>query len=268
MARNDDVVVITGASSGIGAALARRLGGERRRLVLAARRGDRLREVAREAEQRGALHAAVVETDVTRRADVERLRDVALSTFGRFDAWVNNAGRGIARPVLELTEEDVDEMIAVNLKSALYGMQVSVPHFLARGSGHLVNVSSFLGRVPLVGIRSAYSAAKAALNSLTASLRLDLAAKYPGVQVSVVMPGIVSTDFARNARAAPPPGPTTARAAGPPQMQAQTPEEVAEAIARLLHHPLPELYTNPASAELARAYFADVAAFERRASAR
>jgi len=268
VARNEDVVVITGASSGIGAALARRLGGEKRRLVLAARRGDLLRQVAREAEERGAVHAAVVEADVTRRADVERLRDAALATFGRLDAWINNAGRGIARPVLELTDEDVDEMIALNLKSALYGMQAALPHFLSRGSGHLVNVSSFLGRVPLVSIRSVYSAAKAALNSLSASLRMDLAAKYPAVHVSVVMPGLVGTDFARNAKGAPPPGPATPRGMGSPQMQPQTAEEVAEAIAGLLHHPVPELYTNPASAELARAYYADVAAFERRASAR
>ncbi len=269
MGRNDDVVVIAGASAGIGAALARRLGSEKRRLVLAARRGEPLRQVAREAEERGAVHAAVVEADVTRRADVERLRDVALATFGRFDGWINNAGRGIVRPVLELTDEDVDEMIAQNLKSALYGMQAAVPHFLSRGSGHLVNVSSFLGRVPLVSIRSVYSAAKAALNSLTASLRMDLAAKYPGVHVSVVMPGIVRTDFARNAKGAPPPGPTAPSGgggAGP--MAPQTAEEVAEAIAQLLHHPVPELYTNPASAELARAYYADVAEFERRASAR
>ncbi len=268
MARTDDVVVITGASAGIGAALARRLGGERRRLVLGARRGELLRQVAREAEERGAVHAAALEVDVTRRADVERLRDAALATFGRFDAWINNAGRGIARPVLELTDEDVDEMIAVNLKSALYGMQAAIPHFLSRGSGHLVNVSSFLGRVPLASVRSVYSASKAALNSLTANLRMDLAAQYPGVHVSVVMPGIVRTEFARNARNAPPPPPAAPGRPPSPAMESQTAEEVADAIAQLLHHPVPELYTNAASAELARRYFADLTAFERGASGR
>lgn len=254
------VVVITGASTGIGAALARRLAPGGHSLVLAARRRDALERVAREVEALGASRAVVVETDVTRRGDVERLRDAAIEAFGRFDVWVNNAGRGIVRPVLELTDEDLDDMIAVNVKSALYGMQVAVPHFVERGSGHLINVSSFLGRVPMASVRSAYSAAKAALNSLTANLRMDLHARYPDVHVSLVMPGVVTTEFARNAVGAspdarpyaPPPG------AGP---QPQTPEEVADAIARVIEQPVAELYTNPASSELARRYYADVGAF-------
>ncbi len=272
-----EVVVITGASGGIGAALARRLAADGRRLVLAARRGEALRQVAREAEGRGSPRALAVEADVTQRAQVERLRDEALAAFGRFDVWVNNAGRGISRPVLELTDEDVEEMLAVNLKSALYGMQAAVPHFVERGSGHLVNVSSFLGRVPLVSFRSAYSAAKAALNSLTASLRADLRG-HPDVHVSLVMPGVVTTDFARNARGGPAvvanppasgaPGPAAAALPAGSAAAPQTAEEVAEAIAGLLRQPVPELYTNPASAGLAREYFADVAAFEERTAGR
>src|ERR687893_439014 len=73
------------------------------------------------------------------RAEVERLRDEALRAFGRVDVWINNAGRGISRPVLELTDQDVDEMMSVNVKSALYGMQAIVPHFQERGEGHLIN---------------------------------------------------------------------------------------------------------------------------------
>ncbi len=267
MAEAREVVVITGASAGIGAALALRLAAEGRALVLAARRGDALRSVARAAEQRGAPKAVAVEADVTRRADVMRLRDAALEAFGAFAVWVSNAGRGIARPVLELSDEDVDEMIASNLKSALYGMQAAVPHFVERGRGHLLNVSSFLGRVPLVSIRSAYSAAKAALNSLSASLRMDLKA-YPGIHVSVVMPGIVKTDFARNVRGGAPPAGFRPTGGAPPSMEGETAEDVAEAIAGLLRHPVPELYTNPASAELARQYFSDVAAFEERTARR
>src|SRR4029077_16181756 len=113
----------------------------------------------------------VVTADVTRRADGERIRDEALRAFGRVDVWINNAGRGILRPVLELTDDDVDEMFAVNVKSALYGMQAIAPHFIARGRGPRINVSSFLGRVPIATPRSAYNAAKAALNSLKANLR-------------------------------------------------------------------------------------------------
>ena len=113
-------------------------------------------------------------TDVTKRKDVERLRDAALKKFGHVDVWVNNAGRGIGKNVMELTDEDLDEMIRVNVKSVLYGMQAIVPHFQQRGKGHLINVSSFLGRVPLAAFRSAYNAAKHAVNALTANLRMDL----------------------------------------------------------------------------------------------
>ncbi|HET9209702.1 MAG TPA: SDR family NAD(P)-dependent oxidoreductase [Thermoanaerobaculia bacterium] len=251
------VTVITGASGGIGAALARELGKAGHRLVLAARRQEELERVGREAGE----GAVAVPTDVTRREEVERLRDRALETFGRIDVWVNNAGRGISKRVMELTDADLDEMMAVNVKSALYGMQAVVPHFQRRGSGHLINVSSFLGRVPLVPIRSAYNAAKAALNALTANLRVDLKAEYPGIHVSLVMPGIVTTEFARNALGA-------ATAAGsayrPPASaaQPQTAEEVAAAIARLIEHPQAEIFTNPAQVPIARRYYEDIAAFE------
>jgi NAD(P)-dependent dehydrogenase (short-subunit alcohol dehydrogenase family) len=256
------VVVITGASGGIGAALARRLGRAGCRLVLAARRGAELRQVASEAGVRAGEGLAVV-TDVTRRADVEQLRDEALATFGAIDVWVNNAGRGVGVRVLELTDEQFDEMMAVNVKSALYGMQAVVPHFLARGAGHLINVSSYLGRVPLATHRSAYNAAKAALNALTANLRVDLRREHPGtnVHVSLVMPGLVATDFAQNALggtpAPPPPLP------GGVVQPRQTADEVAAMIAELIERPRAELYTSPAHAELTRRYYEDVEAFER-----
>lgn len=250
------VVVITGASAGIGAALARRLGSEGHRLVLAARRERELRDVA---ASTGA-DARAVATDVTRRAEVQRLRDAALDAFGHVDVWVNNAGRGISVPVLELTDEQLDEMMRVNVKSALYGMQAIVPHFQERGAGHLVNVSSFLGRVPLVSVRSAYNAAKAALNALTANLRMDLRARWPGIHVSLVMPGIVTTEFARNALGAR--APAAGAPSGGSRAPSQTPEEVAGAIAELIAHPRAELYTNPAQARMARRYFEDVAAIE------
>src|SRR5207237_4915967 len=143
--------------------------------------------------------AIAVVADGTRREDVDRLRDDAPRAFGVIDVWINNAGRGISRSVLELSDADLDEMMLVNVKSALYGMQTIVPYFLERGRGHLINISSFLGRVPIAAHRSAYNAAKAALNALTANVRVDLAMKYPGIHVSLVMPGLVATEFARNA---------------------------------------------------------------------
>src|SRR5947208_13620407 len=191
----NEVTVITGASSGIGAALARQLGSKGQQLVLAARRENELREVARQAGTR----ALVVPTDVTRRGDVENLRSQALEEYGHVDVWVNNAGRGITKSVMDLTDQDFDEITGVVLKSVLYGMQVIIPHFQQRGRGHLINVSSFLGRIPLVSHRSIYSAAKSGVNVLSANARMDLRDKYPKVQVSLVLPATVETDLHRNA---------------------------------------------------------------------
>jgi NADP-dependent 3-hydroxy acid dehydrogenase YdfG len=255
-------IVITGASSGIGAALAHHLGRQGHNLVLAARRAPALNAVAKDVTS----HVITVCTDVTRRSDVNRLCDEALRGFGKVDVWVNNAGRGITRPVLELTDQEFDEMMAVNVKSALYGMQAIVPHFMARGEGHIINISSFLGRVPIATHRSAYNASKAALNALTANVRVDLARVYPGIKVSLIMPGLVSTEFARNALG-------TASATAPPwtpgaAMKPQTAEEVAEAIAGVIEKPVAELYTNPASAPMAQRYFQDVGGFEESLSSR
>ena len=249
-------IVITGASAGIGAGIAARLATDGHSLVLAARRKPELENVARDAMARGSSRAIVVETDVSKRADVERLRDAAIEAFGGFDVWINNAGRGITRSVLALTDDDVDDMMTLNLKSALYGMQVAVGHFIERGHGHLINISSFLGRVPLAPHRSAYNAAKAALAALTANLRMDLRTKYPDIHVSLVMPGMVATEFGRNAIGSPPDTPIYS---GP---HVQSVEAVADIIAHTIEHPVAEVYTNPASADMVRRYFTDVDSFE------
>ncbi len=249
------IIVVTGASGGIGAALAVQLGQKGHRVVVAARREKELNDVARAAGH----DAVAVTADVTKRPDVERLRDRAIEVCGRVDVWVNNAGRGINRNVLDLSDEDVDTMMADNVKSALYGMQAIAPHFIQRGTGHIINVSSVLSRVPFVPFRSAYSAAKAALNALTANLRADLAQAHPGIRVSVVMPGVVTTDFQRNALGGTPP-------LGPGALtQAQTADEAAAAIVALIENPVPEIYTNPAQAPMVARYFQDVAAFEEQA---
>ena len=250
MTRMKRTIVITGASAGIGAATARRLASGNQ-LVLAARREKELAEVAAE------THGLAVATDVTKRNDVERLRDEAIRAFGSIDVWINNAGRGITRNVLDLTDADFDEMMLVNVKSALYGMQAIVPHFISRGRGQIINISSFLGRVPIAAHRSAYNAAKAALNALTANLRADLQREHPQIQVSLVMPGLVATEFARNVigtpSAAPPPWITGGG------MKPQSAEEVADAIANVIEHPRAEVYTNPASPEMAKRYFEELA---------
>jgi short-subunit dehydrogenase len=249
-------IVITGASSGIGAELARQLGADGHSLVLAARRGQELERVAADAVERGSPGAIGVTADVTSHADVEIVRDRAIDAFGGFDVWINNAGRGINRSVLDLSDADFDEMMDVNVRSALYGMQIATRHFIERGRGHIINVSSFLGRVPMALPRAAYNAAKAALNSLTANLRMELRGTHPDVHVTLVMPGMVATDFAMNAVAAPP---GTRAYSGP---HVQSVEHVGRIIRQVIDHPVAEVYTNAASAEMARRYFADVEAFE------
>lgn len=248
------VVVITGASSGIGAALARQLGSRGDSVVLGARREQLLREVA----ARSGTGALAVRTDVTKREDIERLRDEALKRFGHIDVWVNNAGRGINRRVDALTEEDVRMILDVVLMSVVYGIQSVLPHFKERRKGHIVNVSSFLGRVPLLPYRSIYSACKSAVNVLGANLRMDLAADYPGIRVSTVMPGIVDTPFHEVA------GPGLQVKAGgflgPTRVESA--DEVAARIVQLIDNPVAELYTNPAVFELVGNYFRDVGAFE------
>ncbi len=247
------VVVVTGASSGIGAELSRKLGSEGHSVVLAARHHERLKAVA--------LHsgkdAHVVIADVTKRDDMEKIKEEALRRFGKIDVWVNNAGRGIGRAFMDLTEQDLDDMISVNVKSVFFGSQIAAHYFKAEGKGHIINVSSFLGRVPFANFRSAYSASKAMVNSLTANLRMDLRRTHPDIKVSLVMPGVVQTDFAKNALHGTPPPPP-----GAPPMNGQTPQEVAAIIYDLILHPIAEVYTNPSSAETAKAYYTDVSSFE------
>jgi short-subunit dehydrogenase len=250
----DKTIVITGASAGIGAALARLCGARGAHVVLAARRGGELAAVAEDAGP----DALAVEADLTNRHDAERVRDEAVRVFERVDVWVNNVGRGIVRPVMALTDEDLDAMIDVNVRSALYGMQSIVPHFQQRGDGHLINVSSFLGKIPLAPVRSAYSAAKAMLASLTASMRMDLLRSHPNVHVSLIVPGVVTTDFGKHALGMPPDVPFTLA----PGTPSQTADEVAAVIAEVIDHPVAERLTNPAQQEVWLRYAADPAAVE------
>lgn len=251
---NDRVIVITGASEGIGATTAELLARRGTRVVLAARRQGLLAEVA---ARIGEDRALAVATDVTRRADNERLRDAALERFGAIDVWINNAGRGITRAVAELTDDDIDDMVTINLKSVVYGYQAVLPYFKERRRGQIISISSGLSRFPWAPQRSAYSACKAAVNILMANLRVELAQQgFPDIQVTTVLPGIVATDFGLNARHG---GANNRQLPG-----AQPVDEVAEVIAAVIEHPRAEAYTRPQMLELAARYFAteDMASIE------
>jgi short-subunit dehydrogenase len=251
-------IVITGASAGIGAGIARRLAADGHTLVLCARRQAELEQVADEVNSNGSRALAMV-ADATIRTDLQAVATTAIDTFGGFDVWINNAGQGMTRTVLELTEVDLDDMMTVNLKSALHGMQIAAGHFMSHGpdgAGQIINVSSFLARVPLATQRAAYNAAKAGLNSLTANLRMDLRKTHPNIHVTLVMPGMVATEFGRNAVYSPP---GTGVYSGP---FVQSIEDVADVFARVIENPVAEVYTNPRSDAMVREYYADVEAYE------
>lgn len=240
------VVVITGASAGIGAAVASELARRAMFLALVARRKERLERVAAECGE-GAM--AVV-ADVSRRSEVQRVVEMALERYGHVDVWINNVGRGISRQPSELTDEDMQEVMRTNVMPALYGMQEILPHFKSRGTGHVINISSLLGRIPFATIRSAYCGAKHFLNALTATFRAEIQQTHPGIQFSLVSPGVVRTDFGLNALHG---GPDSRKLP-----DSQSAEEVAEVVARIIETKAPDVYTRKGIRERIAAYYASV----------
>jgi NADP-dependent 3-hydroxy acid dehydrogenase YdfG len=252
----DKVVVITGASAGIGAELAKQLAGRGAKVVLGARRKAELDAVVAEI---GANALAVV-TDVTRRSDVDHLNQAALKRFERIDVWVNNAGRGISRSVAELTDDELDAMWRDNMKSVVYGIQAVLPHFKSRNQGQIINISSGLSRAPLAPVRAAYGAVKSAVNMLSASLRVELRATHPGIQVTVVMPGVVATEFGVNS--------VNATIDNRKLPGAQPVEDAAKAIVDVIENPRPESYTSAFIADTIGRYQREPEAFEAEIAAR
>ena len=240
------VIVITGASGGIGSATAELLVGRGASVILVGRRLDALTSLADRLGQR----ALPVAADVTVREDVARVVAQTLERVGHIDVWINNAGQGIFVPPSQLTDDDVDEMVRVNVKSALYGMQAVLPHFKSRGehgTGHIINVSSILGRIPYVVNRSAYNGAKHFLNSLTANFREEVQTSHPGIQFSVVSPGVVRTLFGLNARGGGPDSRTLPFS--------QSAEDVAAVIATVIETRQPDAYTIPGTHERVVEYY-------------
>jgi NADP-dependent 3-hydroxy acid dehydrogenase YdfG len=240
------VVVITGASGGIGAAVAEMLGERGASVVLVARRENALGEVASRCGPRA--HAIVA--DVTRRDEVRRVVEESVAHFGGIDVWINNVGQGISRPPSQLTDSDIDEIMRINVKSSLYGMQEVLPHFQARNAGHVINVSSMLGRIPFAVIRSAYNGAKHFLNALTANFRAEVQQTHPGIQFSLVSPGVVRTDFGLNARHG---GPDSRSLP-----DSQSAEEAAAVIVGVIESRRPDVYTRPGARDRVVGYFASL----------
>lgn len=187
------VCVVTGASSGIGAATARLLAAEGAAVVLAARRSERIEALARELPR-----ALAVPTDVTAGGELERLVQLATSAFGEIDVFVSNAGQGLHVPVQQIDADDLRAVFELNVVAPLRAMQLVLPTMRERGRGAIVNVSSATALRIFPGI-GGYSATKAALGVLSESARLENAES--GVRISVVYPSVTATEFHQHLRA-------------------------------------------------------------------
>jgi NADP-dependent 3-hydroxy acid dehydrogenase YdfG len=186
------VVVITGASSGLGEAAARLLSAEGATVVLGARRAVRLKSLVDELTALGGKALART-TDVTDRDQVKRLVDRAVERFGRVDVMLNNAGLMPQSLLASLKVDEWDQMIDVNIKGVLYGIAAALPHMQRQKSGHIVNVSSVAGHK--VGPGSAvYSATKHAVRALSEGLRMEV--KPYNIRTTIISPGAVASELA------------------------------------------------------------------------
>jgi NADP-dependent 3-hydroxy acid dehydrogenase YdfG len=185
------VVVITGASSGLGEAAARLLSERGATVVLGARRVDRLKSLADELT-RGGRKALALETDVTDREQVKRLVDTAVRTYGRIDVIVNNAGLMPQSLLESLRVDEWDRMIDVNIKGVLYGIAAALPHMRRQKAGQIINVSSVAGHVVRPGA-AVYSATKYAVRALSEGLRQEV--KPYNLRTTVISPGAVASEL-------------------------------------------------------------------------
>ena len=185
------VVVITGASSGLGEATARLLSAQGASVVLGARRVERLQALANELTASGGK-VLVVATDVTDRSQVQKLVDAAVQRFGRVDVMINNAGLMPQAPLERLKVDEWDQMIDVNLKGVLYGIAAALPHMQRQQAGHIINVSSIAGHKVGPGW-TVYAATKHAVRALSEGLRQEV--KPYNLRTTVISPGAVATEL-------------------------------------------------------------------------
>lgn len=193
---SQQVMVITGASSGIGLSTARLAASKGAKLVLAARSRQALQQLVHELTEAG-TQAVEVFADVSCQEDVEHIAEVALKSFGGFDTWVNNAGIGLYGPLEELQVEDMRRLFEVNFWGVVYGSRVAVAHLKHKG-GALINVGSVASEqaVPLQGV---YSASKHAVKAYTDALRMEMEHAHYPVAITLIKPGPIDTPFPMHA---------------------------------------------------------------------
>lgn len=223
------VAIVTGASAGIGQATARALGRAGMRVALCARRRERLEALA--AEMRGAgAEAAAYPLDVTDAPAVGAMVDDVAARWGRVDVLINNAGRGFAARFEDTAPQEFRDLLELNVLAVLTATQAVLPLMRRQGRGHIINISSVVGRRGIRG-RAAYAATKFALGGLTESLRMEL--RGSGIAVSLVYPIYTTTEFHDV---------ETKRVVFPRMGPVQSVEQVARAIVRCVKRPRAEVY--------------------------
>lgn len=220
----DKVVIVTGASSGIGEACARLLSSAGAKLMLGARREDKLRSLVGEL----GANAAYRVTDVARRSDVEALAQAALERFGRIDVLINNAG---VMPLSRLDALKVDEwerMVDVNIKGVLYGIAAVLPTMQAQQSGHIINLASVAGHVVFPS-GAVYCASKHAVRALSEGLRQE---SGPNIRTTIISPGRIVTELTAGIS-----DPVVAKAMNEAYKVAIHPDAIARAVAYAIDQP-------------------------------
>ncbi|MEH6658055.1 SDR family oxidoreductase [Leeuwenhoekiella marinoflava] len=187
------VVAITGASSGMGEAIAIELAKIGAKVVLGARRTEQLQQIVEEIRNKGGI-ATFVQTDVKHKTDLVRLVNTAVAQYGKLDVIVNNAGVSQLSRIDELDIDGWEEMIDINLKGVLYGMAAAIPVFKNQESGHIVNIISTSG-IKIVPMQGVYAGTKNAIRTIAEAFRQE---SNGNIRITGISPGFVKTDFANN----------------------------------------------------------------------
>lgn len=188
------VAVVTGGGRGIGAAIARHFAAEGAKVVLASRNLTRLRQTALSLNLDKKSHL-VVQADITKRSQMRKIITSTVEKFGRIDVFVNNAGVGIHKPIMETTESEFDTIFNTNLKAVYYSFLELIPLFRKQGGGHIINISSGAGRMGVPGL-AAYSSSKAALNVFSEAVAGEV--RNENIKISVLSPASTDTNFMSN----------------------------------------------------------------------
>lgn len=235
---NEQVIVITGASSGMGRATALEFGREGAIVVLAARNVLALEEVAQEIKAAGS-QAVVIPTDVSDQAAVADLAQKTISLFGRIDTWINVASVALYASIEDSTIEEFERIIQVNLLGVIYGCKAVLPYMRQQGQGTIINFGSVVSHMA-IPLLAAYSASKQGVKGFTDALRLEMEHEKTGIQVTLVMPAGINTPFFNHAR-------SKLGVKPQPMPPVYQPEVVAKAVVQAAIHPKRDIYGGGAS---------------------